>query len=297
MARTDYKIFKKLKEQSVTPPPEMWDELRLRLFENDSTEQFKQLKEYELEPKEDAFNDILSRKEDEKLITVASQLQQYELVPPAELGEAVIKANIKRNKPGKGWLYQPKKIYRLLAAAAIAAFIITTVTVIINKRRIADDSFADTKKRERGGVENSSSGKTGAVESMHKKQALGKDHFFKQHFLSVYSMNIEGFVIPVSDNDLLLSFTEYMPVGKHISLNENTGSGINIGSSTNIAISKYMIDVINDLYQVKRNGKPTWKAKRTKAKILRWRKEDARLFSKKKKNNPLDLIDLADNVY
>jgi hypothetical protein len=297
MARTDYKIFKKLKELSVTPPPEVWDELELRLFENDSTEQFKQLKEYKLKPKEDVLNAFVSMGEDEKLINVLSQLQQYELAPPEELVEAVIRANKKKNKPGMGWQGQQKKIYRLLAAAAIVAFIITTVTVIINNRRVAGNSFTEIKKVESERVDSSSSVTNRTVVNTHKKKVQRKAYYFKQPFLSVYTMNIEGFSIPVSDNDLLLSFAEYKPGNKRISLKENAGGSINIGNSTNIAISKYMIDVINELYLVKRNGKPTWKAKRTKAKILRWRKEDARLFSKKKKNNPLDLIDLADNVY
>lgn len=303
MARNDDKIFKQLHELSVTPPPEMWDEIKLRLFENDGWEEFKRLRDYELEPQQDNFKDIVNRIEENKLASTISKLQLYEVEPSAALSKRTIAASLRKNQRTTGLLYEFKNYRKLIAAAAVVTIIVSILSLVMfikNRGSIADETVAGVGNKE---VDSAKKISTVEVEQQLKERLPQKHraragHLVKPGFFAVHSMRVDGFDIPVSDNDLLLSFVAFKPRGKRIYLVESKGSTtIDIGNGTNIAISKYMTEVINDLYQVKRNGKPTWKAKRTKAKILRWRKDDARKFSKKKKNNPLDLIDLADNVY
>ncbi|MBP6686339.1 MAG: hypothetical protein KA160_00670 [Lacibacter sp.] len=303
MGKIDDKIFKQLNELNVTPPPELWEELRLRLFENDSAEQFRRLKDYDLAPPDGIFKDILDKNEDGKVASITSRLQHHEIEPPAGLFNKSIVTNKQNEKTEHGWLYKIGSYKRLVAAAIVAAITMTVVFVVKDNNTPANHSVAGANEIEKKNEKDTTSNivvndriKKSSAPSSYKK-ARKLPGLVKPQYLGFYSMQIDGLAIPVYDNDVLFSLAQYQPRKKRINFQENDHVEITIGSGSNIAISKYMVSVINDLYGVKRNGKSTLKAKRTKAKILRWRKEDARIFSKKRKNNPLDLIDLADNVY
>jgi len=72
-----------------------------------------------------------------------------------------------------------------------------------------------------------------------------------------------------------------------------------LNNYSGISISPYISDVIEDLYRTKKNGKSTRKARRAANKIKSWRRADMRNFDRKRNinKNPLDIIDLGDNIY
>lgn len=114
------------------------------------------------------------------------------------------------------------------------------------------------------------------------------------------SFIVEGRYLPVTDNDLLITLTsfKYDEIPAFINRkDEDRDVRIRVDAYSNIYISKSMLQMIKDMYEVRSSGKPTRKAKRGKAKLEQWKKKDEARFDQSPENNPLDPIDLARLVF
>jgi hypothetical protein len=103
----------------------------------------------------------------------------------------------------------------------------------------------------------------------------------------------------IRENDLLYSFTSfnYNNLPAFIT-NENTEAvKVRIDRSASITLSEGMVGMMKRMYQQKRNGKPTAKARREKRKLQRWKNADAKFFDKNVEKNPMDPLDLAEFIF
>jgi hypothetical protein len=113
------------------------------------------------------------------------------------------------------------------------------------------------------------------------------------------SFIVEGRYLPVTDNDLLITLTsfKYDEIPAFIDRKDDHDVRIRVDAYSNIYISKSMLQMIKDMYEVKSSGKPTRKARRGKAKLEQWKKKDEARFDQSPENNPLDPIDLARLIF
>jgi hypothetical protein len=301
------KIFRQLRGYFITPHLTIWKGLRNRLFNKNIPDPLSQLKDFRKEPPAELFNRVLQTHQQIKANERFLQLKDFAIQPADDLFDKVFSlAKQRKNKP-QGILYPFHKYKKGLAAAALIILLFTCYFIfkttstehnstdsLVNKTPViaADSIFIkDTNNNEiqkqRWTALNNIAG---------KQKRWG--YFNASNQLSFYNANIFGNNIPVENSDLLFSFVNYpFTMGQAISWNEKKGNTIRINAYTNIKISPFMVAAIADLYKVKRNGRPTAKARKAKIKIRRWRKTDIKTFDKKKNRNPLDIIDLGENVY
>lgn len=301
------KIFRQLRGYFITPHLTIWKGLRNRLFNKNIPDPLSQLKDYRKEPPAELFNRVLQTHQQIKADEQFLQLKDLAIQPADEFFDKILTLAEERKNQPKGILLPFHKYKKLIAAAAFIIVLFTcyfllkttntenhSTDALVNKTPVhaADtisikDSNHNELQKERWTAVNNSSGKNNR----------GR-YFNATNQLSFYNADLYGNNIPVENSDLLFSFVNYpFTMGQAISWNENKGNTVRINAYTNIKISPFMAAAISDLYKVKRNGRPTAKARRAKIKIRRWRKTDIKTFDKKKNRNPLDIIDLGENVY
>jgi hypothetical protein len=71
---------------------------------------------------------------------------------------------------------------------------------------------------------------------------------------------------------------------------------ISIDRYSYINVSEKMNGLLQRMYETKKNGKPTGKARRTKKIMEKWKKADAEYFDRNLSKNPLDIIDLSEFI-
>jgi hypothetical protein len=113
------------------------------------------------------------------------------------------------------------------------------------------------------------------------------------------SFSVEGRYLPVPDNDLLFTLTsfKYDELPAFIGRKDDKDVKIHVDAYSNIYVSKSMLQMIKEMYEVKSGGKPTRKARRDRAKLEQWKKKDEARFDQSTENNPLDPIDLARFIF
>ena len=288
MSNNNYDIFKRLKNYSVTPPPKIWEALQDEFFGKPG----------------DAYLKIKSR-----------ELQNFEQKPPEILFEQ-IKVNYQReniqaqqrvtgNERTSGRIIFLFRKY--VVAAAIFIFILA-VPFLLKKYSPQKQKGPDTVKVKSADklLENQpklNEKKTQAELTANKSHqtAPGKLSFHKQtdNWLAVSYVQINGDNLIVYENDLLYTFAKLKPktVPSFFRSSDGKEIQISINEFTNISVSSYMQTIISELYKTGRKGKPTWKARRVKGRIEKWRKNDVKLFDKKMNANPLDIIDMGDSLF
>lgn len=113
------------------------------------------------------------------------------------------------------------------------------------------------------------------------------------------SYSIEGESISVTDNDLMATFTGfvYPDVPDYLTRNADQPLRIHIDQYTNITVSKNMLEMMKQMYQVLPNGKPARKARRIKRRLESWKERDQKRFDKSVNANPLDPVDLGEFIF
>ena len=110
---------------------------------------------------------------------------------------------------------------------------------------------------------------------------------------------IEGQHLPVTDNDLLASFTSFTwpDLPDYLTRSSDKPLKIHVDQYTSIFISKNMQDMMKEMYGVNSNGKPDRKARKAREKLDKWKKSDQRRFDDNNEANPLDPVDLAEFIF
>lgn len=295
MKRTD--IFKQLQQHEEQVPEQLWEAIRTDLFENKERHQLASLSNLELPPPDELYNSTVQKIADQQLIDKAKQLNQFELAPPAELFVAIQQRKNKKGKTGLLVRLQNPSTKRFLYAAAVIVLLLAVFTIIRLQQNkqieepIVKQSREEIQKPSELTIES-------APLSLTKTKRTGQHKKPTVYHLDITSVIIDGANIPVYDNDLLFSFTSMNPKkGYRYFKDKKVSTIIGIDDYTNIQLSDYMNSVISDVFKLKKNGRPTWTARRAKAKINRWRKADNKVFDNSKTKNPLDIIDLAETTY
>ncbi|MBN9386099.1 MAG: hypothetical protein J0H74_35405 [Chitinophagaceae bacterium] len=112
-------------------------------------------------------------------------------------------------------------------------------------------------------------------------------------------LSIEGQTISVTDNDLLVTFTSftYPAIPAYLTRNTDKPLKINIDQYTHLYVSKNMLSMMKQTYEVLPNGKPARKAKKMKRRLDNWKEKDQKRFDKGSGANPLDPVDLGDFIF
>lgn len=114
------------------------------------------------------------------------------------------------------------------------------------------------------------------------------------------SMAVGGEEYPLTDNSLLATFTNYHYPQLRNFLTENKkeqSRKIRLDQYTNISLSGLMVAALKDLYDLRPDGSPTRKAKKTRQRLEKWNEEDKSQFDLRYNSNPLDPIDLAEFLF
>jgi hypothetical protein len=111
--------------------------------------------------------------------------------------------------------------------------------------------------------------------------------------------SIEGQSIPVADNDLLAAFASftYPDIPPYLTSPVDKPLRIYIDQYSNVYVSKNMLGMIKEMYQVRANGKPARKARRARRRLDDWKQKDIRHFDNNRETNPLDPLDLAEFIF
>lgn len=300
------KIFKQLRGYFISPHLNVWKGLRKRLFSKNFPDNTTRLRDYKKEPPPELFEQVLEKHQ--QLQSKFSELKDLIQQPAEDQFEKLV-ALIKDEKQQQPGIIRSIPFYKKMTAAAALLIVLVSCFILLKTGKPGDNNKPEFVNNA-SPVHHDSIAHTDSpdviysgeklvinagIESITKKKPR---YFNANNYLSFNTVNVGKTDIPVENNDLLYSFTKYpYRFGQPNPWNRNKKTTVKINSYSSINVSAYMSSVISDLYKVKKNGKPTSKARKAKLKINRWRKTDIKRFDKKKNRNPLDIIDLGENVF
>jgi len=269
-----------------------------------------QLKAHSIQPPEVLFNSIAKKtagispkviSDDETEIKQFEQLRQNDIQPPAFISDRIFET-IGEQQQSRA---TTTRLFRLYAYRAAATVVVLAGIWGIYKSLNHNSSSAEKKLA----TEIVHQGTRAVVDSVDKKPtekdlsivALHPAHKKKSSpdASPTITATGEGYNFAIKDNDLLGSFAsfDYKNLPDFVTSDETTAVKINVDRSTAITVSEGMVAMLKRMYKTKRNGKPTWKAKRERKKIQRWKKADAKFFDKNPEKNPMDPLDLAEFIF
>ncbi len=251
------------------------------------------------------------KEEEEEELEVFKKLSHHSIAVSPAVFDKIIAAGEKvvSTKEGKPAV-QPGMVrilykYKWIAASVILALITTIAFVTLTNhtgtlaksplivQRMHSNQLGESTKEEEYTLEEL------AADIQKRKEALEKAMRVENHFYSnSFLFDDESF--SMIDNDLFFTFASYNPnrVPSYLTVaGEQTEIRLNIDDYTSIAISPAMRMMMMKMYEVKKNGRATVKAKREKRKLLRWQKADTKRFDKTVNRNPLDPLDLAEFIF
>lgn len=106
--------------------------------------------------------------------------------------------------------------------------------------------------------------------------------------------------VKITDNDMLASFAGFTYNTVPLFLRNQKKDipfVIRIDQYANVAVSESMSGMMKKMNTFRKNGKLTFKAKRERKRLSKWKKADEKRFDKKMNNNPLDPIDLGEFIF
>ena len=266
-------IWHHLKDHEALPPQEVFERLRQTL---------------------EAGNVMQNAEGEEDM----ERLQQHEVMPPAFLGRRIEKRlGIRPRVFGKVRWY--------LSAAACLVLIVAGWLVYRNYDT-GETGIAAGKKTQRPAIQKGPA--TLPADTLLKRDTsrmlAGKTatdtHAATHDEISVHRVfSIGGQAVSVTDNDLLVTFTSfvYPDVPAYLTRNTDKPLKIDVDQYTRLYVSRIMLDMMKETYQVLPNGKPARKARRMKRRLDNWKEKDQKRFDKGNEANPLDPVDLAEFIF
>lgn len=302
------KICRKLRGYILSPQVHMWKHIRSRIFTSTLPDKFSQLKDFEsaVPP---AFFD-LSLEKYQQIFAEQSfrELKDYSTDAPTDSFDKIVHRIEQKKKEGKGRVIPMRNIRK---AIAVAAVLLLAVAIIWIYRPASEQPNDLVTKSNSGNTLAPITAPSDTAANINKpnEPIAKREHGEKiknKHWSSnkvIYSIpvkglaQVDGYTIPIENNDILYSFASFTYT-QDINWKKAGPKKITLGQYADINVSPYMSDLFADLFKTRRNGKATFRARRAKAKIKRWRKTDERIFDRKRAvKNPLDIIHLGDNVY
>jgi hypothetical protein len=111
--------------------------------------------------------------------------------------------------------------------------------------------------------------------------------------------NIGGRSVTVADNDLFATFISYTypDIPAYLTREADKPLSIYVDQYTSITVSKNMLEMMKQMYQVLPNGRPARKARKAKRRLESWKEKDQKRFDRGAGANPLDPVDLGDFIF
>lgn len=265
---------------------------------------WRHLKDHEVSPPQEVFARLCQILETGDAVRGLSvqppfeRLQQYEVMPPAFLGRQIEdRLGIRPRVFGK---------VRWYLSAAACLVLIVAGWMVYRSYSTRENTIAIGRKMQQPAT-------PGAIAPLPADTPLKKDtpsrtlaggmttdaHPATREKISVRPvLSIEGQTISVTDNDLLVTFTSftYPNVPAYLTRNTDKPLKIKIDQYTHLYVSKNMLNMMKQTYEVLPNGKLARKARKMKRRLDSWKEKDQKRFDKGGAN-PLDPVDLADFIF
>ena len=306
-----FEIFKRLREYEAEPPAEV----SLRIFnsleayfkkkdDTISTAQLEQLQELEIIPPPSIYTAI-----EHRAITAfqLSFLKNYQVAPPGWAYNSIsekIQTGKKLKKIGGRAIV--KTIYRYRAAigiiliAGIGWFTWQLATSPV--KPVAEAAANNTKRDEM--KNDSTSNKANEInDNRNVTVAPVKNINEEQTKVTVQGerimMSVDEYKFPVMNDDLMAAFIsfDYRHLPPFISNSKQKGFTVQTDQYAAISVSEPMSKMIRRMNLYRRNGKLKVRAKKTRARLEKWKKADIEQFDKSLIKNPLDPLDLAEFIF
>src|SRR6185437_3121233 len=119
--------------------------------------------------------------------------------------------------------------------------------------------------------------------------------------LSPASLTLDGDRFGLADNSPLMTFTSYRypTLSKDLDndAKNETALRIHLDQYTDITLSPAMTAALRDLYDTRKDGSLSRKARKTRERLEKWDAEDKKEFDPHNAANPLDAVDLAEFLF
>jgi hypothetical protein len=97
------------------------------------------------------------------------------------------------------------------------------------------------------------------------------------------------------NSDLFFTLVNYKEFGKEKLFTRTLkNKRVALNKYSYVNLSDKMVEMLQEVYLTKKNGKMARKAKKAKKKFAKWKKKDEKYFDKELDKNPVDIIDLGD---
>lgn len=284
---------------------------------DNSSNILKQLQEHEITPPANAFNkaweDILLQNEgmagsDEEGKKAFTQLQEYNMQPPV-LDLAAVMAGEKKVVAKRAVPF----LKNLMKAAAVLAIVAAGVAVYMLSAKkddglvttspgiIKDTTLHNATGNETGTTNNKQVGNSLAAEIGEEEQRntiqKNKRDTDKKLPTAATKRSMASYKGPGGfyNDDIFFTLVNYKEYGKDkLFAKALKDKRVTLNGYSYVNLSDKMVEMLQDLYVTRKNGKPARKAKKAKRKFDKWRKKDEKHFDRNMQKNPADIIDLSD---
>jgi hypothetical protein len=255
-------IWRHLKEHAIPPPPGVVERLRHALSQS-------------------AANPL-------------QRLQQHSIPPPDSLKRAIAQQVLPKHSN------RFRRIFPYAAAAGL--LVIVAGAFFYNKvfigARSAGPSVTLSSPDSHDKKHNNAGGDTAS--RLANRPTPTSDSSNAGIGLGPLDLVLDGEEFPLTENNLLATFTSfrYPAIKTHVDKRKNENSWrIRLDQYTNIMLSPAMVATLKDLYDLRPDGSPARKAKKTRQRLEKWADQDKKQFAPGYLSNPLDPIDLTEFLF
>ncbi len=298
------------------------------------TDIFDRLRQYEVQPPPGAFHDLMGRLEAEAVLEQDSQwlgafqaLQELEIQPPAfmpatithAVEESVLFTNLQdiSIEPPAGAFARilqevdktqaPATLRRLFtpfrAIAAILVLIIAGLAFYYFRGQISVQPPPELAWQTKDGkkpIVDSPQHSTVAILPDSARYKI-YDNAKAENFFKNNKFTAEGSGLQLVENDFIVTFASYRYEALPAFLAEEEDAEselmVRLDQYSYFTISENMLSSLRKMYQQRKRGTPTRRARKEREKLEQWKSADEARFDFKQTNNPLDPIDMAEFIF
>lgn len=299
--RTD--IFDRLRQYEVQPPPGVFHDLMGRLQAEAALEQdrqwlgaFQGLQELEIQPPSFMPVTIAHAVEESALFT---SLQDVSVEPPAGTFDRILREVNKGKKPAVlRRLFTPFR-----AVAAVLVIVMSGLAIYYFKGQLSVQPPP-------GLAWQTTDGPKPGVDTMQQAPAANLsdkarydiyDNAKTENYFKNNEFTAEESGLQLVDNDFIVTFASYryeaLPAFLAEGKEDNSELLVRLDQYSYFTISDNMLSSLKKMYQQRRRGTPTRRARKEREKLEQWKRADEARFDLKQVNNPLDPIDMAEFIF
>gem|GEM_PF-453176 len=222
------------------------------------------------------------------------RLADHSIPPPAHLRSAIMDAVIPAaNGRSKKWLPY---------AAAAACVLLLAIGFIRYKNVRGNKPGVAQNRAYLPPVVTPSALSSGSLPATASATSVVKDSVRTAPIrLSPATLTLDGDRFALADNSPLMTFTSYRYPNLVKDIDNDTKNEtalrIHLDQYTDITLSPAMTAALHDLYDTRKDGSLSSKARKTRERLEKWNAEDKKEFDPHNSANPLDAVDLAEFLF